>query len=122
MSEQVLRRDEWESSTPRGSLLPRLQETILKLGGSIRSKDEQSIEATFGSSIQYRLFGAYLPGASRRAPLGLRLTVEARDGSRSSLGVTLQDASGWYAFRVPAHARTLERRSEEIVSALRAAG
>jgi hypothetical protein len=122
MSSPVLRNETWQSLSPSSSLMPTFEQVIRKLGGRVQEGNETSLEATFGSHIRYRLLGAYIPGGQRRAPLSLHLRLEPLRNSNSRVSLTCEDASGWYAVRIQAHNRTLERRCDEIVAALRSAG
>jgi hypothetical protein len=89
------------------------------LGGHVESTGSDRVTALVGSALGYRLLGAYLASGRRRLPVRVTVGTQLADDNQMRVSVQLEDASGWYLYRIRVHELAFDKRCDEILASLK---
>lgn len=124
MNERPNSIQEWTASGDPTAVSEEIRERLIALGGTITgdSADIDSLGASFGSKLAFRMLGALIPGGPARIPLSVH--VDVRSGAaadESVVRVELRAEDTGYLFRLNMVDSMIGQRFTEIVSGLKAA-
>lgn len=95
-----------------------LEAVVVEAGGKVRTATPDHLEATFGSRLTYRMFGALMRPGVEQLPIRMVVTFEAVDQTSTTVHVAAFDNPGFYFFTTDISRRTYSEKIPALLDEL----